>query len=179
MEKPCKLSNMTMEELEAIAWHEVSVPILARQCNPFGCWPEIGSPIKRKEVLECIKQGQAELVDTPTWPMLASGKSDVTPEENRQRHIKKIAWFVQNQATDPIHIDVGVPSMGAHPSHLVEDGNHRLAAAIIRKDRHIKCQVSGSLDEAMERGLWAPNKAFKELEKRWEERDRPRRRASP
>jgi hypothetical protein len=51
---------------------------------------------------------------------------------------------------DAIEIDVGIPSMGCHIDWMVTDGNHRLAAAIYRRDEFIVAIVGGDLDYATE-----------------------------
>ncbi len=64
-------------------------------------------------------------------------------------HPARIAFFVINPSHDAIEIDVGVPSIGA-VDWIIQDGNHRLAAAIYRGDKHIACSVSGCVHLAME-----------------------------
>ncbi|KSQ21817.1 hypothetical protein APB26_32740 [Pseudomonas aeruginosa] len=59
--------------------------------------------------------------------------------------------MVENPATDPIAIDVGVPVLGYWgPSWMITDGNHRLAAAIYRGDTTISALVDGQMDHAFE-----------------------------
>lgn len=56
----------------------------------------------------------------------------------------RIAWFVKNGWTDAILLDVGIPGQS---SLYVDDGNHRLAAAIYAKNDLIKANIQGSCDE--------------------------------
>lgn len=56
----------------------------------------------------------------------------------------RIAYFVLNGWQDAIHIDVGVPELGFN-HFSVDDGNHRLAAAIYLKQEFITAEVSGSV----------------------------------
>jgi hypothetical protein len=70
--------------------------------------------------------------------------------EHRRYHAARIAWFVENGWPDAISIDVGDPINGSDRDWLVDDGNHRLAAAIYRGDRLIQAEVSGDLDYAHE-----------------------------
>lgn len=65
-------------------------------------------------------------------------------------HDGRIAYLVVHAAKDPIEIDVGVPELGCHPAWLVEDGNHRLAAAIYKGQDEIHANVSGSVGYAKE-----------------------------
>lgn len=165
------LAAMPEEDLEAIAFHVVPVATLVELCNPLACWMEQSSPITAKAVRECIKAGQADLCDTPTWSQIAFGQAKITPQENRARHIRKIAYFVLNPINDPIDIDVGFQAMGClPPSHMVQDGNHRLAAAIIKGETTVCARVNGGVEDARQMGLWHPNPAFEELEKRWEKK---------
>ncbi len=60
-------------------------------------------------------------------------------------HEARIAWFVKHGWSDTIQLDVGVPSLGYCADWIVEDGNHRLAAAIYRGDKTINCGISGDL----------------------------------
>lgn len=63
-------------------------------------------------------------------------------------HAGRIAYLIENEAEDAIEIDVGVPAMGCHVGWLIQDGNHRLAAAIIARRETIKANVTGQLDYA-------------------------------
>lgn len=68
---------------------------------------------------------------------------------NRYNHAKRVAYLVQNPITDePIEIDVGCPAFGHFTRWIVEDGNHRLAAAIYRNDRHIYANIQGQISHA-------------------------------
>jgi hypothetical protein len=50
-------------------------------------------------------------------------------------------------------IDVGVPSMGCCPSWIIDDGNHRLAAAFFCHYEWIEALLSGSTDRMRELGF--------------------------
>ena len=117
----------------------VLIPVakLKKQCNPFkdlvwGC-----DLIYRNDIKIAIKE--KNFVSTHNF-------NDNEWDEN----IGRVAWFVVNGWNDAIEIDVGIPSMQCHVNWMVTDGNHRLAAAIYRKDRHILASVGGSLEYAME-----------------------------
>lgn len=73
-------------------------------------------------------------------------------------HAERIAWLVLYPAEDPIEIDVGVPILGYHIPWPVLDGNHRLAAAIFRKDLTILVAPAGQC-AVIDRYRWAPLKA--------------------
>ena len=156
------------DSLEALAAHDVPVAHLAQLWNPYACWIEQATPIRPDEVQACLEAGEEALVETPLWSQLLYGKRSqrIGAAENRQRHIRKIAYFVRHVATDPIELDVGVPALGCHCDELVVDGNHRLAAAMFKGERTIPAHVSGSVRTAQEMGLWHPNAAAQELERR-------------
>lgn len=174
------LSHLSDADLEKVGWHEIPVKRLARLCDPLSCWIEVDDPIKPQEVLDCIARGEEALVDTPLWTAIVFKKTRVSAEENRLRHIQKVAWFVKNPAKDPISIEVGCARLGVRIDHIIEDGNHRLAAAIIRGDKSIAARVGGGIDDAKEMKLWNPNVFEVELCRRqeaaWEAQQKQQRR---
>lgn len=87
----------------------------------------------------------------------------------RERHIKKVAFFVKNEIEMPVSIDVGIPSLGAHIDYIIDDGNHRLAGAIIKGAKTVKCKIGGAEDYAKELGIWNPNQAHDDLMKLFDE----------
>lgn len=56
------------------------------------------------------------------------------------RHEQRIAWLVLNPSTEPIQIEFSEPG---YEACSIDDGNHRLAAAIIRSDAEIAIQIGG------------------------------------
>jgi hypothetical protein len=76
--------------------------------------------------------------------------SPVAVSVSAEKHAARIAFLILNEDATPIEIDVGVPHMGCHVEWIIEDGNHRLAAAIFRKDEYIKANISGSTAYASE-----------------------------
>lgn len=69
-------------------------------------------------------------------------------DHTSEDHAARIAYLVNNPANDPLDIDVGVPALGHTVSWPILDGNHRLAAAILRKDKTILAEVGGQMDYA-------------------------------
>lgn len=68
----------------------------------------------------------------------------------RLLHIRRIAWFVVNGIKNPITIHIN-PELQIHPKPnrwVVSDGNHRLAAAIVREDKYINVNIRGDLEHA-------------------------------
>ena len=107
----------------------MSVFKIRAKCDPFKgcCWPGLDRPITIEEVAEAMKHS-------------------VEPKSRRQEHVAAISQYVINGWDDPIAIDVGVPSMGCCPAWLIQDGNHRFAAAIVRGDDTITVNASGVVD---------------------------------
>lgn len=70
-------------------------------------------------------------------------------ERSPEWHAQRVAYLVRYGWEHPIEIDVGIPSVGFYPYPL-QDGHHRLCAAIIRGDTHIRAEVSGALEHAFE-----------------------------
>ncbi|MBK6616279.1 hypothetical protein [Ottowia sp.] len=58
-------------------------------------------------------------------------------------HIARIAYLASTGWSEPIEVDVGVPHMNCWVNWPVVDGNHRLAAAIARRDDFILASVGG------------------------------------
>lgn len=165
------LNKLSNEELLALSYHELDVKTLQQYCDPFvGCWIELDKPITKEEVLQCLKEGKAELIHTPEWTVVTIDKK-ISVKKARENHIKKVAYFVLNEMREPIGLDVGVPEMGFLSDYFIEDGNHRFAAAIIREDKIIKATLSGSLEYAKKIGLYNPNiyESFynKRIDKEW------------
>lgn len=109
----------------------VDLPVarLSRHCDPFRdqAW---GVAVTRADVRRALRERR--LVPVP-------GTDD---------HAGRIAYLVENEAADPIEVDVGVPEMHCYVGWLVQDGNHRLAAAMIAGREKISASVGGSLGYA-------------------------------
>lgn len=109
------------------------VSAVIAHCNPYGAAAPWGAPVDMADV---------ELALTERRLASVPGSDD---------HAARIAYLVENPATDPIAIDVGVPVLGYWgPSWMITDGNHRLAAAIYRGDTTISALVDGQMDHAFE-----------------------------
>ena len=162
-ELEARFRNQSDDELMSKAFHLLSVKRLGQLCDPLGCWIEQDKPIEVSEIQACLDAGKEALVETPLWTEIAFGKRSITPEENRQRHIQKVAYFVRHEPQEPISIDVGCPSFGHVTDHLVDDGNHRLAGRILAKATTIAVRVGGEVNEARRQGLWNPTLEEQEL----------------
>ena len=108
----------------------VSIPLEAfRRYDPFDneVW---GAPVTRADVRQALQEGR--LAHAP----------------GGQDHAARIAYLVEHPASEPVTIDVGVPSLGCVVQWPIVDGNHRLAAALYREDGSILAEVSGEVDYA-------------------------------
>jgi hypothetical protein len=121
----------------------VLIPVnrLKVQCNPIANppWDEdtfFSGPIFRNGITKAIKENR--LISQYNFP------------SEPRTHMERIAYFVVHGWKDAIQIDVGIPFMQCYVNWIITDGNHRMAAAIYRKDEHILAAVSGSLDYAEE-----------------------------
>ena len=63
----------------------------------------------------------------------------------RVQHEQRVAWLMRHGWADAIEIDLGVPSMGCAPWINTDDGNHRVAAALLLRHRVILATVSGEV----------------------------------
>jgi hypothetical protein len=115
----------------------VQVSRLAEHIDPFDYPPWDCDPFSQDDVLRATA-----VEDVRPNPVLL----DAPVSE----HIARIAWLVihgWNPMEDPIEIDVGCPEIASWDSLSVLDGNHRICAAMVRKDETILCSVGGSVDE--------------------------------
>lgn len=117
----------------------VKIPVSKLESNPifnpfiYQPWSGLGRVpyrISRKRVEMAINDGR--LID------------HVGSNDNAGR----IAWFVLNESNDPIDIAVGFPKLGHREVRPVQDGCHRLAAAIYAGQKFIWASVSGDFDYA-------------------------------
>lgn len=123
----------------------LSVKKLAKAFSFLHCgiWHGLESCITLKEVEDKLKSK----TDLPNKPYTFPIWKHFEEQEFRDFHAGRIAYLVLNPASDPISVDVGIPSMGCFPSWGIDDGNHRLSAAIVRGDETILVNFSGAEPE--------------------------------
>lgn len=107
-----------------------------RDWSPFDntVWIRLKKPITLSEVTVAIRKGRFN--------------TDHSRNLRRKDHIERIAHLVVIPDPTPIVIDVGIPVLGAPNSWIVQDGNHRLAAAIYRCDETIEAEIYGQIGYA-------------------------------
>ena len=99
-----------------------------RDFNPFRCQPWRGHIVKMSDVKLALDAGRLVSVQTNT------------------DHAGRIAYFVVHESADPISIDVGIPAMQYFVDIPLDDGNHRMAAAIYAKRLFISASVAGQMN---------------------------------
>jgi len=63
-------------------------------------------------------------------------------------HVARIAHLMRQGWTDPLQLDVGIPELGDRPDQVVQDGFHRLAAAIVLDKPWVYVDIAGSATQA-------------------------------
>lgn len=169
-----KMKDYTDKELDILCGHMIKVETIKQYCDPLSAWSELEKPITVEEILLCVKEGREHLEKTPLWTELLFNKNikPMTDDEVRENHVKKIAYFLKNKANEAITMDVGFPDLNCYVFNMLEDGNHRLAAAIIRGDKEIFTKVGGSESYARELGLWNPNIYLAEIVDRYNNKNK-------
>lgn len=122
----------------------IKIPIANLDCvNPYKhtVWLGLRKPITIKEVAKAIDSGKFTPKPLPDQP---------DRQITRKEHITRIAYLVVHGWEDPIHLDVGVPSLLCYVDWPLVDDNHRMAAAIYREDHDILAEVSGQVSYAEE-----------------------------
>lgn len=126
----------------------IDVSVLVSIWNPFSAWYELkGKAITEEEVQSCIANGDEENVFTELF-LPTDSPTEIQVKDARENHIKKIAYFVVHGFSDPIDVECL-----DYDDFRVNDGNHRLCAAIIRGEKAINGWVGGFLDCAYDAKL--------------------------
>jgi len=112
-------------------------------------------------VRDCIRRGELA-----PQPLNEETLRDAPPGTGTARlHAARIAFLVRTGWQDPISIDVGVPWMAGYQARwIVQDGNHRLFAAILLGHETIDAFIGGCLDMAA-RMLDAPQLLIEEQDR--------------
>lgn len=118
----------------------VLIPVrkLADLCDPFSN-PWTKRPFDVNDVKAAMAQGRLH-----SSPYTAASKW------TRRRHIERVAYLAVHGWDAAVEIDVGIPRLGCIVSWPLQDGNHRLAAAIVRGEEFIPAEVGGEIRHANE-----------------------------
>ena len=118
----------------------IPVEAIQRLCDPFhSCvWGDF--VVTREMVMDALVHNRFCEEPMSAW----------TKEQHcrAKSHAERIAYLAYNGWDDAIQIDVGVPGLNCYVDWPVQDGNHRLAAAIFRGDYLIKVFVDGDIGYA-------------------------------
>jgi len=118
---------------------EVRVDDLARHCNPFDGQEWDCSPIPREEVLDRVARGELEF---EPWQVV-NIRHRSAPLDDVSYHAGRIACLYANPDRSPL--DIGMEghrdAYGDCRRVRLFDGNHRLAAAILRMDETVRVKV--------------------------------------
>jgi hypothetical protein len=101
-------------------------------------------PFDSRNVKTFIKRG---IFESRPWDGKPGSKFTIhkTSEATREYHIARIAYMVINPQSHPICLEIMCPDIGLYDNSIY-DGNHRLAAAIVRKDKTINVTFGGGVD---------------------------------
>ncbi len=146
---PC--SPITPTVCEDLGYRLVSVSRLSEICNPF-----VEPPWKDVEALtvQCVLQAMQDEIRQPD----SYSDGGLSKSWTVDNHIARIAHLAASGWSDPIEVDVGVPFLNCWVDWPVIDGNHRLAAAMVRGDKYILSSIAGSCDYMRERlGRFLPS----------------------
>lgn len=123
----------------------VPVNELRQYCDPFKSpvWRGLSEPLKHDEIERCVRKG--EFLDPTEEGDFEINIMDPFDEPvARQEHLERVAWFVEHPIKDPIVVDVGLKQ--GPPSHwMIQDGNHRWAAALHKGHQEIEVSFGGAL----------------------------------
>ena len=120
----------------------VQIPVarLRALCDPFTN-PWDGPAFTVEDVRRAIAAGDLE----------ATPFSETRESWDLRRHLARIAYLaVYGWDDHGVEVDVGVPFLRCYVEWPLTDGNHRLAAAIVRGDTHIAASVAGDIKYAFE-----------------------------
>jgi hypothetical protein len=134
--------NLTNQLIDGDSVFQVPVARLRNLCDPIQVNPW-GCQISPREVKKAVETGKFQTTPWKKSPRRLTSKE-------RKYHIERVAYFVVHAWSDPIDLDVGVPSLGCYVRWLIQDGNHRFYAAVIRGDQFILSTLSGDLNHAQE-----------------------------
>lgn len=143
-------------EVGPLVYYEVPVADIVTRWNPFKAWGVgriTADDVLAMSDIDILRYcGNVPIEMKAPFPPVSKGKERASRVNERLRHVARIAWLVRNRDATPIEVEVGCPSIGGftHFAQMggceVSDGNHRLAAAVIRGDNRIVVSPGGELD---------------------------------
>lgn len=112
---------------------KLDLSIIQEHCDPFRSpvWHGMESPLSRDEIAQAIKDG---------WTVAHPKEENIMEPHPRSYHVGRVAHLVNHGWADPIFIEPGY-------GWMIQDGNHRLAAAFYKRDMTIEVEFSGFLED--------------------------------
>ena len=122
---------------------EIPLEALLEYCDPTLDDPWSCGRISKDDVLDCIEFGET-ISKMPDYDseLFDSYEYNVA----RIAHFLQSGWSELEDDTEPITVDIGLA--GYVPNYLIVDGNHRVAAAKLRGDKHIRVEIIGDMAKA-------------------------------
>ena len=97
----------------------ITISNLKKVFNPFRNKPWDGNYIFNREVItKLIRNNDLE---SRTWDYGDDYQTNGPYDE--LYHARRVAYLVVNKDDYPVSLDVGIPSMGFYPQHIVFDGS--------------------------------------------------------
>lgn len=111
---------------------------IARHAHPLRDppWPDLRVCVDE----QLIRQAYCDLISGRADPNAFSRPLSDRQYLDGRHHAGRVAWLAMNGWPDTISIDATDITRGLWP---VSDGNHRLAAALLRGDTHIEAEIGG------------------------------------
>lgn len=143
------MTNKTKKTGSTGVW--IPVESITQYCNPYEGEPWTGNnhTFTKQEVWQRVESNLVE--KTPYSKHVEKYRSEGWKDWDLETHMRRVAYLLKNgwrANTNPIQLDIGVLGYTDPDWWFVEDGNHRLAAAIARGDVKIKCEISGDIEYA-------------------------------
>ena len=105
--------------------------------NPYELWD-----INYQEIAQCILEND---LDKRPWDYGDNPVQACDKKYDRLYHARRVSYLVVNPCNIPIELDVGIPGI-CYPEFIIQDGNHRLASFIFRKEKYITITYSGDVN---------------------------------
>lgn len=119
----------------------VTTAALARIVNPFADYPWAeGCGLDRPQIAKCLTEGR---LVSQSYHSVQEAEQEVY----ESFHAERIAYLVKFKDDTPLQLDLPIPVLDYCPENILVDGNHRLAAAIYRKDLWVPVEFGGQLSE--------------------------------
>lgn len=133
---------------DALGIIRVPVQLLRYHADPIATNPWSGMPLTVDEIRSYMEDPfehpeQGECMPSKMLQYLGCNTCEII----RIAHFVRTGWPATGDDAQPITVDVGIGDY--FPKWMITDGNHRVAAAIVRGDEWVDVSVSGSWERAV------------------------------